>query len=180
MEIETKRLRLRAWREEDLQPFARMNADPEVMKYFPYRYSLDETRAWIARAQAQFAEHGWGNWAVELKETATFIGVVGLNQVGIEAHFTPAVEVAWRLEPAHWGQGLATEGARAALDLAFGTLGLAEVVSYTTHPNLASRRVMEKLGMTRDPREDFHHPKVAMDHPMSLCVLYRAKAPGRG
>jgi RimJ/RimL family protein N-acetyltransferase len=175
MILKTPRLLLRPWREGDLVPFGELNADPDVMRHFPARLTFEESREWMEKARRHVEEFGWGWWAVELKGQAPFIGFIGLNRVPFTAPFTPAVEIGWRLARAHWGQGLAPEGARAALDFAFGPLALPEVVAFTAVGNHPSRRVMEKLGMARDPADDFHHPKVPRDHPLSLCVLYRAR-----
>jgi RimJ/RimL family protein N-acetyltransferase len=125
--------------------------------------------------RAALEERGWGWWAVEIKGEAPFIGFVGLNPVPAGYPFAPAVETGWRLMRPWWGRGLAPEGARAALDLAFGALGMEEVVAFTATVNLPSRRVMEKLGMTRDPGDDFAHPLLAADHPLAPHVLYRIR-----
>jgi len=128
--------------------------------------------AWAARLVAHWQDHGFGRWAVEIPGEASFIGVVGLAVIPYEAPFTPAVEIAWRLARAYWGRGYATEAARAALDYGFGELGLEEVVAVTVPANQRSRRVMEQLGMTRDPADDFDHPSVAPG-PLKRHVLYR-------
>ncbi len=175
MILTTPRLVLRPWREEDFEPFAELNADAEVMRHFPAPYTREATREVMERSRAHLANHGWGCWAVERPGTDPFIGFIGLGVPAFEAPFTPCVEIAWRLAKAHWGLGLAPEGARAVLDHAFGPLGLEEVVAITAVGNAPSRRVMEKLGMTRDPADDFHHPKVAPDHPLAACVLYRIR-----
>lgn len=175
MDVRTERLWLRPWRDEDVEPFAALNADPRVMEHFPAVASRQETEAMVARLRAHFAQHGWGLWAVEVPGVAPFIGFVGLSTVTFTAHFTPAVEVGWRLAAAHWGQGYATEGARAALGVAFRELGLSEVVSFTVPANLRSRRVMEKLGMHHDPDEDFEHPRLPPGHPLRRHVLYRLR-----
>jgi RimJ/RimL family protein N-acetyltransferase len=175
MEARTGRLWLRPWREEDVEPFAALNADPRVMEHFPSVSTREQTEAQVARIRAHFAQHGWGLWAVEVPGVAPFVGFVGLNTVPFTAPFTPAVEVGWRIAQAHWGQGYATEGARAALDVAFLRLGLPEVVSFTVPANVRSRRVMEKLGMHRDPSEDFEHPRVPEGHPLRRHVLYRLR-----
>jgi RimJ/RimL family protein N-acetyltransferase len=173
--IETERLLLRDWREDDFEPFARMCADPLVMEFFPATLTPEETAAALERGRAHFARHGFGWWAAELKETGTFIGFIGLAVPGFEAHFTPCVETGWRLAAEYWGRGLATEGARASLRYGFETLGLREIVSFTTVGNGRSRRVMEKLGMTHDPADDFDHPRIAEGHPLRRHVLYRSK-----
>jgi RimJ/RimL family protein N-acetyltransferase len=171
-EIRTERLLLRQWREADFEPFAALNADPEVMRYFPAPMTREASDAFAERTRAQIAERGWGLWAVEVARGAPFIGFVGLGQPSWEAHFTPAVEIGWRLARAHWGRGYATEAARAAAGFAFETVGLVEIVSFTSTINLPSRRVMERIGMTHDPAEDFDHPLVA-DGPLRRHVLYR-------
>jgi RimJ/RimL family protein N-acetyltransferase len=175
LEMRTERLWLRPWRDEDVEPFAALNADPRVMEHFPALLSRQETEALVARIREHFARHGWGLWAVEVPGEAPFIGFVGLNPVTFQAHFTPAVELGWRLAPAHWGRGYATEGARAALEVAFLRLGLPEVVSFTVPANVRSRRVMEKLGLHRSPADDFEHPRLPEGHPLRRHVLYRLR-----
>jgi ribosomal-protein-alanine N-acetyltransferase len=175
--LRTPRLVLRAWRDEDLAPFAALNAHPEVMRYLPAPLSRAESDALAARIRAEAAEWGFGLWAVESPGEGPFLGFVGLSRPAFRAPFTPCVEIGWRLAWRFWGRGYASEAARVVLEHAFGPLGLREVVSFTTAANLASRRVMEKLGMRRDPREDFEHPALAPDHPLRPHVLYRI---GRG
>jgi RimJ/RimL family protein N-acetyltransferase len=172
--LQTDRLTLRRWRDADRDAFARMNADPRVMEFFPACLTRVESHAMIDRIEKHFDTHGFGLWAAEVRATGELAGFVGLAIPGFEAFFTPCVEIGWRLGPAYWNQGLATEGARAVLDLAFGTLGLAEVVSFTTRGNLRSRRVMEKLGMRYSG--DFEHPRMPEGHPLRLHVLYRKNA----
>ena len=174
-DLRTERLILRNWREGDREPFARMNADAAVMEFFPAPLSRSESDALVDRAIAHFVEHGFGPWAVELRESGAFIGFIGLSAPRFEAAFTPCVEIGWRLEAEHWGKGLATEGARAVVQRAFDGLGLGEIVSFTTEANQRSRRVMEKLGMSRDPKEDFDHPSIAEGHPLRRHVLYRLR-----
>jgi ribosomal-protein-alanine N-acetyltransferase len=174
--LNTERLLLRRWREADREPFARMNADPRVMEYFPALLTREESDALVDRIETHFAERGWGAWAAELRATGEFIGFIGLNVPTFEAHFTPCVEIGWRLAAEHWGKGLATEGARAALDFAFTELRLPEVVSFTTVANHRSRRVMEKIGMTHDSADDFDHPGVLDGHALRPHVLYRKAA----
>lgn len=173
--LRTERLILRQWREADREPFARMNQDPPVMEYFPAVLSREESDALVDRAAAQVAEKGFGPWAAELRATGAFIGFIGLSIPRFEAAFTPCVEIGWRLAAEHWGKGLATEGAKAAVAYGFAHVGLSEVVSFTTVNNMRSRRVMEKLGMTHDPRDDFEHPLLPEGHPMRPHVLYRLK-----
>jgi RimJ/RimL family protein N-acetyltransferase len=183
-ELRTDRLLLRRWRAEDREPFAALNADPEVMRHFPALLDRAQSDALAARAEAQITEKGWGLWAVEVAEagdgapsalSAPFAGFIGLSVPSFEAHFTPAVEVGWRLARRFWGRGYATEGARAALAFAFDALRLTEVVSFTAVGNERSRRVMERLGMTRDPEEDFEHPRLP-GSPIERHVLYRLRA----
>jgi RimJ/RimL family protein N-acetyltransferase len=174
--LRTERLILRPWRDEDREPFARMNADPRVMEHFPACLDRAESDASVDRIRAGFAERGYGPWAAELPGVVPFIGFVGLAVPRFQAHFTPCVEVGWRLAAEHWGQGYAQEGARAALDHAFGPAGLAEVVSMTVPGNWRSRRVMESLGMYRVPEDDFDHPLMPHGHPLRRHVLYRLRA----
>jgi RimJ/RimL family protein N-acetyltransferase len=174
-ELRTPRLLLRDWCDDDLDPFAALNAHPEVMRHFPAPLSRSQSDALAARIRTELAERGFGLWALESPGEAPFLGFVGLATPGFEAPFTPCVEVGWRLAWRFWGRGYATEAARAVLEHAFGGLGLREVVSFTTAANLASRRVMEKLGMQRDPSEDFEHPALAPGHPQRPHVLYRIR-----
>ena len=174
-QIETERILLRRWRVEDREPFARMNADPVVMEHFPERLSRHESDRLVENIEAHFQRHRFGLWAAQLRATGEFIGFVGLSVPRFEAAFTPCVEIGWRLDAAHWGAGLATEGARAVIRYGFDVLSLEEIVSFTVPENLRSRRVMEKLGMTHDPRDDFDHPNLPPAHPMRRHVLYRLK-----
>jgi RimJ/RimL family protein N-acetyltransferase len=169
----SKRLILRGWRDDDLPPFAALNADPRVMRHFPSALDRQQSDHLAARIEEHFAEHGFGLWAVEVKGIAPFIGFIGLAMPRFEAHFTPCVEIGWRLAAEHWGNGCAPEGARAAL--AFGFQTLEEIISFTVPANHASRRVMEKIGMTHDPREDFDHPSIPEGHPLRRHVLYRLR-----
>ena len=171
--LTTDRLILRMWRNGDREPFARMNADPAVMEFFPSLLTREESDATVDRIEVHFAAHGFGVWATELKSTGEFIGFVGLWTPRFKAHFTPCVEIGWRLSREHWGRGLATEGAQAARDYGFGGLGLRELVSFTTVGNMRSRRVMEKLGMTHDSADDFDHPDLPEGHALRRHVLYR-------
>lgn len=176
-ELRTERLLLRRWRAEDREPFAALNADPEVMEHFPAPLSRAESDALFDAIEAGFGRHGFGLWALEPLDDGGLIGFTGLALPRFEAHFTPVVEVGWRLARPAWGQGYATEAARAALAYGFGQAGLTEVVSFTTVANVRSRAVMERLGMTRDPAEDFDHPSLPPDHPQRRHVLYRLAAP---
>ncbi len=150
-----------------------MNADPRVMEHFPALLSRAESDAAVERMEAHFERHGFGLWAVEVPGVVEFAGFVGLCVPRFEAHFTPCVETGWRLAADYWGRGYATEGARAALGLAFDTLRLEEVVSFTVPANQRSRRVMEKLGMKHDGAGDFDHPLLPEGHPLRPHVLYR-------
>lgn len=173
MMITTPRLILRPWRDSDLAPFAEQNADPYTMRFFATTLSRAESDAYAARHIRLQAEQGMGKWAVEVPGVAPFIGAIGLQPVGFEAAFTPAIEVAWRLHRAYWGRGYATEAARAAIEDGFQRLGLAEIVAFTPLPNLPSRRVMERLGMT--PDGEFDHPRLPEVHPLRRHVLYRLR-----
>lgn len=171
--LKTERLILRPWQESDLEPFARLNADPRVMECFVNPLSRKESDELALRIQNKIKEQGWGLWAVEAPGVANFIGFIGLAHVLFPAPFTPAVEIGWRLSYDFWGRGYATEGAKAALKFGFKTLKLTEIVAFTTTNNIRSRHVMEKLGMQRDPKDDFDHPKVPDNHRLKRHVLYR-------
>ena len=173
----TPRLILRHWREEDREPWAELGADPEVMQHFPKTLTREESDAFVDGVGAGLEERGWGLWAVEERETGRFLGFTGLNVPSFEAHFTPAVEIGWRLRRDAWGFGFATEAARGALTVAFDDLELPEVVSFTATPNERSQAVMRRLGMTHDPAEDFDHPVLAEDSPLRRHVLYRLRRP---
>jgi len=155
---------------------ASINADPRVMEYFPRINTREETSGLIDRATNSFNENGFGLWAVELKHSGEMIGFIGLARPGFEAHFTPCVEVGWRLASAHWGSGYAPEGAEACLEDAFSRLDLAEIVSMTAKINLKSRRVMEKIAMRRTEADDFDHPSLEEGHRLRPHVLYRLTA----
>ena len=173
--IETERLILRQWRPEDHGPFAELNADPNVMEFFPSTHQAAESDALAERNRDLIEENGWGLWAVEIQATGEFAGFTGLVPIPFETRFTPAVEVGWRLAHRFWGHGYAPEAARAAMAFGFDQLGLAEIVAMTAEKNLRSRRVMEKLAMTYDPADDFDHPKIAAGHPIRPHVLYRRR-----
>jgi 3-dehydroquinate dehydratase / shikimate dehydrogenase len=173
--IKTERLTLRPWRESDLEPFARLNADPKVREYFPGLQTREESDASVRKASDHIQRCGWGFWAASLSQTDEFIGFIGLEHVPFKAPFTPSVEIGWRLAFEYWGKGYATEGALASLMYGFETLGLEEIVSFTATQNMRSRRVMEKIGMHRDPSDDFDHPNLSEGHPLRRHVLYRLK-----
>lgn len=164
---------LRHWREEDREPFARLNADARVMEFMPGRLSREESDLFVERIQAHFGKHGFGLCAAELRHDHSFIGYVGLAVPAFECAFTPCVEIGWRLAADYWGQGLATEGARQMTRYGFEEMGLQALVSFTVPGNVRSRRVMEKLGMTHDPADDFDHPHLPEGHPLRRHVLYR-------
>jgi ribosomal-protein-alanine N-acetyltransferase len=169
------RVTLRTWRDEDIAPFAAMNADPRVMEFFPAPLTPEETAQGVARIRQGFAARHWGLWALEAQ--GRFIGFTGLSVPAFEAHFTPCVEIGWRLAADAWGRGYATEAARVALAYGFTVLGLDEIVSFTAPENLRSRRVMERIGMDRDPDGDFDHPRIAAGHRLRRHVLYRLQRP---
>ncbi|MGO4257447.1 GNAT family N-acetyltransferase [Marmoricola sp. RAF53] len=173
--LRTERLVLRQWREQDRDPFAALNADPRVMEFFPACPTRAESDALIDRHRALLAAGEPGLFAVEVAATGTFIGFVGLAVPRFEAAFTPCVEIGWRLARDAWGHGYASEAARTVLTHAFEDLGLPEVVSFTAAVNLRSRAVMERIGLTRDPADDFDHPLLAPDSPLLRHVLYRGR-----
>jgi RimJ/RimL family protein N-acetyltransferase len=159
-ELRTDRLLLRRWRAEDRPALAALNADARVMEHFPAVLTREESDAFMDRIEQHFDRHGFGLWAVEVPGVTELAGFVGLAVPRFEAHFTPCVEVGWRLAVEHWGRGYAAEGARAALTFGFDEAGLEEIVSFTVPENHRSRRVMEKLGMARNPDDDFDHPSL--------------------
>jgi ribosomal-protein-alanine N-acetyltransferase len=171
----TDRLTLRPWHDEDLEPFAAMNADPRVREFFPGTLMYEESAQSVQLIRDHFRRHGFGLWAVEVIGGPPFIGFIGLAHPSFDAPFTPCVEVGWRLAFNAWGRGYATEGARAAVAFGFEELGLDEIVSMTAAGNARSRRVMERLGMTQNPADDFDHPNVAEGHPLRRHVLYRVR-----
>ncbi len=173
--LETGRLRLRKWKPEDREPFALMNSDPQVVEFLPGPLSRQQSDAYADRIEAHFRQRGFGRFAIELREGARFIGFMGPEVALFEAHFTPCVEIGWRLAPDLWGRGLATEAARAVLQYGFETLRLDEIVAFTVPANLRSRRVMEKAGMVHDLAGDFDHPKLAEGHPLRRHLLYRSR-----
>jgi ribosomal-protein-alanine N-acetyltransferase len=175
--IRTPRLLLREWRPEDREPFAALNADPRVMEHLPALLTRRQSDALARRSEQHFERHGFGPWVVEVPGVAPFIGFVGLVVPGFEAHFTPCVEVGWRLAAEHWGHGYATEAAHASTGYAFDVLGLDGLVSFTTPPNARSQAVMRRIGMTHDPADDFDHPRFPADHRLSRHVLYRLRPP---
>ncbi len=176
-QLRTDRLCLRRWLLDDRIPFARLNADPRVVEFLPKALSREESDAVADRIEAHFQRHGFGLWAVEIPGITPFAGFIGLSIPGFEAPFTPCVEIGWRLDAAYWNRGYATEGARAALAFGFEALHVEEIVSFTVPGNVRSRRVMEKIGMTHLPKEDFDHPVLPEGHPLRRHVLYRLGRP---
>lgn len=174
--LETQRLIMRRWQETDREPYAALNADPEVTEFLPSALTPEQSNQMIDRIEAGFDRHGYGLWALEVRETRQFIGWTGLAMQTFEAHFTPAVEVGWRLARSAWGYGYATEAARAALTHGFEMAELTEIVSMATVSNIRSHAVMERLGMTRDPADDFDYPLVPVESPVRHAVLYRLSA----
>ena len=173
--LTTERLILRPWLPEDLEPFARLNADPRVMEYFPSTLSREESNQVAERRENGFLKNGWGKWAVSVPGVSDFIGYIGLARIEHPYHFAPAVEIGWRLAFDYWGRGYATEGAKAAIKYGFDKVGLSEIVAFTTVQNMRSRHIMAKLGMHRAPEDDFDHPKLPEGHPLRRHVLYRLK-----
>ena len=170
---ETKRLILREWLDKDLEPFFALNQDLEVMRYFPKILTMQETIDFIIRIKNEFEVNHFGLYACELKNTHQFIGFVGLAIPNFEAPFTPCVEIEWRIAKEFWGQGLAVEAAQKCLEIGFNEFNLNEIIALTAKINKKSERVMQKLNMTHDEKENFYHPKLPKEHPLSLHVLYR-------
>jgi RimJ/RimL family protein N-acetyltransferase len=170
-DLTTDRLLLRNWRDADREPFAALNADPAVMEHFPSVQTREQSDQLIDRNLPLIEERGWGLWALEVRDTGRFIGFTGLSVPSFEAHFLPAVEIGWRLSKDAWGNGYATEAARASLEHAFGPAGLEEVVSFTATTNLPSQRVMQRIGMVQDG--EFDHPRLPDGHRLQRHVLYR-------
>jgi RimJ/RimL family protein N-acetyltransferase len=168
-----RRVLLRQWKDCDLEAYAGMNADPAVMEFFPKPLTVEESAHSLARLRSRIEERGWGLWAVEVD--GALAGFTGLAEPKFTAHFTPCVEIGWRLRREFWGQGIAFAAAQQALRYAFTELRLSELVSFTAQINLRSRRLMERLGFSRDAGEDFDHPEIAKEHPLCRHVLYRKR-----
>ena len=171
--LQTSRLILRNWKQNDIEPFAILNSDPRVCEFLPNVLSQEETLTSVIKIHSHFKKHAFGLFAVELISTKTFIGFVGLKYFSFDSHFTPSVELAWRLSWENWGQGLATEAAQKVTQYGFETLGLPEILAITAKNNQGSRRVMEKLGMFTNEDENFLHPQLEYSHPLAEHVLYR-------
>lgn len=183
--LETERLLLRRWKERDSDPFAALNADPEVMEHFPAVLTAEESNQLLRRIDRQFEEFGFGLWAVEIKWAKRFIGFCGLAVPTFETHFTPAVEVGWRFAKDQWGSGYATEAAKVVLDFGFEKADLEQILSWTVPANLRSQGVMQRLGMQRAPELDFDHPRFLHDARLRRHIVFRitrpewAQGPGR-
>jgi RimJ/RimL family protein N-acetyltransferase len=177
--IETERLLLRGWSEWDREPFYQLNSDPRVMEFMPECMTRAESDLLFERINEHFAKLGFGLFVAELREDQAFIGFVGLAVPSFKAHFTPCVEIGWRLLADHWGRGLATEGAWAVARYAFDKLALGGLVSFTVPGNTRSRRVMAKIGMTHDSSDDFDHPNLPQGHPLRRHMLYRLRSGNR-
>lgn len=178
----TERLLLRQWTEQDKEPFAALNADPEVMEHFPSTLTREESDAMVDRLSAAIAADGWGLWAVEPHtgpDAGRLAGFVGIHPLGVELPPAPAVEVGWRLARWSWSRGYASEAARTSLDYGFGTLGLDEIVSITAVPNVRSQAVMRRLGMRHVPERDFDNPRLPPGHRLERHVLYAISRPTR-
>ncbi len=173
--LETPRLLLRPWRDADVEVWIALNADARVMEFFPGIYDRARGEASAVALRERMARDGYGWWALEVKGGASFAGVIALQEVPFDAHFTPALEIGWRLPYEHWGHGYATEGTRAALEYAFGPLGRDELIAMTALSNVRSQRVMQRLGMQRDSRDDFNHPNIGAGHALERHALYRLR-----
>ena len=168
--IETPRLILRDWKEEDISAFARMNADPHVMEFFLNPLTPEESLAFYHRIQNEFQTCGFGLYAVERKEDHAFIGYTGFHQITFDVDFAPGVEIGWRLAHEYWGDGYAPEAALACLEYARKYLDIQTIFSFTSLPNLRSERVMQKIGMER--MKEFNHPLVPQGHALCRHVVY--------
>lgn len=169
-----EQLILRQWKDSDLDAYAAMNANPEVMRYFPSLLTKEESAASLERQRRTIDERGWGLWAVEVD--GVFAGFAGLNVPSFTAHFTPCTEIGWRFRREFWGRGLASRAAREALRFAFETLSLSEVVAFTATTNERSRKLMERMGFQREVGGDFDHPSIPEGHSLRRHVLYRIRA----
>ncbi len=176
--MQTPRLCLRPWREDDLDAWLALHADPHVMQWLGTTGDRAEMLARFIAVQKRFDERGYGWWALQVNGGAV-VGAIGLQPTPFEASFTPAHEVGWRLASTAWGHGYATEGAHAALDYGFDVLRLDEIVAFTAATNERSRRVMERLGMIRDPLHDFDNPRLTPEDPLRPHVLYRVRSKSR-
>lgn len=175
--IETERLILRTWKDADADEYYRINQDSRVIEFLRGSLTMQEIKDFIASANQQFDKLGYTLFAAEEKITGSLTGFIGLNPPPWKAHFTPCVEIGWRLGSQYWNKGYATEGAKAVLEYGFNKCGLTEIVSFTSPANIRSIRIMEKIGMKRNIRGDFFHPKLPPDHKLAKQILYRIKKP---
>jgi RimJ/RimL family protein N-acetyltransferase len=175
--LQTDRLRLRLWQDQDVLPYVALNADARVTEFLPGPVTPEMAQQFFSAQNECYARHRCCYFAAELKASDELVGFIGMKRQDFAAPFTPCFEIGWRLGSGFWGQGLATEGARAVLAYGFGELGLDEIVSFTVPANVRSRRVMDRIGMTRDADGDFEHPALPSGHPLSRHVLYRISRP---
>lgn len=173
--IETERLILRAWQESDADRYFVINQDKKVIEFLPGPLTIEQVHSFMTTNNQSILEKEMGFFAVEIKQLKKLIGFIGMSSVNFIAHFTPAVEIGWRLASEFWGQGYATEGAKACLKHGFKKLALEEIIAFTVPNNQRSIQVMEKIGMQRDLKGDFYHPKLAADHPLAAHILYRIR-----
>lgn len=174
--IQTERLILRQWCDQDIDPYRKLNADPKVMEFFPATWSQEESDTSLQSARNHIEKYGWGKWAVSLLETDEFIGRIGLEDINFQASFSPNIELGYRIAYKHWGKGYASEGAKAALEYGFQHINLEEIVAFTPIQNLRSQVVMQRIGMHHNRKDDFDHPKLPENHRLRRHVLYRLKA----
>ena len=178
--IETERLLLRTWKEEDAEPYYQMNQDPRFLEFLPDTISMEQAKEYIVSTNKRIAKNGFSFFAIEEKESGNLAGSLGLEKIESPFPFAPAIKIGWRLAFPYWGRGYATEAAKAVLNYGFYTLGFEEIVSYAVAENHASRRIMEKIGMTRDVQGDFERPHLPAGHRLSRSVLYRIKKGEKG
>lgn len=171
--IETERLLLRFWKKEDVEPYYQINQDPKVIQYLRSSLTMDQVVEFVKSVNIHGDKYGYALWAAQFKETSELIGFIGLQFTDWKSHFTPAVEVGWRLGSQYWGKGYATEGASASLRYGFNRCGLKEIISFTVPANVRSIRVMEKIGLKQDINGSFAHTKLELSHQLSKHVLYR-------
>lgn len=171
--ITTERLILRTWQVEDSEAYFQINQDPKVIEFLAGPITMEQVHHFIQVANNHHEQYGYTFWAIELKKTGELMGFIGLRYIDWELPFAPAVEIGWRLGSQYWGKGYATEGAKAALAYGFEQCNLPEIVSFTVPANVRSIRVMERIGLDRDVKGDFSHPKLPADHPLSKHILYR-------
>lgn len=168
--FETKRLVFRDWNEQDLNEFRIMNKDTRVMEYFKKILNKEETDRFYNAIQDEFRNYGYGLYAVETRHNNDFIGFIGFHWANFNSQFTPCIEIGWRLKYEAWGNGFATEGAKACLKYGFDTLGFNKIYSFTSKINLPSENVMKKVGMVKVM--EFEHPNIMENNPLRKHVLY--------